>query len=269
MEVHLDRIDVDVRTRDLRVDFEREPFVRLNADGQHVGRERIGRVGVEQDRRHVFQLHRNLAGTLGQLLPGAEEERHARPSPVVDEDPERHERFSARVRLDTGFFEIAGVLPPDDRGIGRCGLDRSHRLQHLELFVAHDIGRQRMWRLHRDQSQELQQVVLHHVSQRASLFVVAGTRANPFFLGDRNLHVIDVTLVHQRLEDAVREAKHQHVLNRFLTEVVIDAVNLLLVEHFRDRVVDDTRALEVAADRFLDDDACERLGTFRRARHQA
>jgi hypothetical protein len=55
----------------------------------------------------------------------------------------------------------------------------------------------------------LQQVVLHHVAQRASLFVVAGTRADPFFFGDRNLHVIHVTLVEQRLEDAVREPQHE------------------------------------------------------------
>ena len=76
-------------------------------------------------------------------------------------------------------------------------------------------------------------MVLHHVAQRAGLLVVAGARADAFFLGDRDLHVVDVLLIEQRLEDAVREAQHQDVLDGFLAEVVVDPVDLPLVEHRR------------------------------------
>ena len=96
-----------------------------------------------------------------------------------------------------------------------------------------DVGVERVRRLHRDQRQELQHVVLHHVAQRARLFVVAGARADAFLLGHGDLHVVDVLLVEQRLEDAVGEPEHQDVLDGLLSQVVIDAVDLALVEHLR------------------------------------
>ena len=73
-------------------------------------------------------------------------------------------------------------------------------------------------------------MVLHHVAQRAGLLVVAGPRADAFRLGDGDLHVIDVLLVEQRLEEAVGEPQDQDVLDRFLAEVVIDPEDLPLVE---------------------------------------
>ena len=75
--------------------------------------------------------------------------------------------------------------------------------------------------------------------------------------------MIDVLLVEQRLEDAVGEAQHQDVLDRFLAEVVIDAVDLPLVEDLGERVVDRPRAAEVAADRLLDDEPRERFAARR------
>ena len=77
-------------------------------------------------------------------------------------------------------------------------------------------------------------MVLHHVAQRAGLLVVAGPRADAFLLGDGDLHVVDVLLVEQRLEDAVGEAQHEDVLDGFLAEVVIDAVDLPFVEDLGD-----------------------------------
>ena len=65
------------------------------------------------------------------------------------------------------------------------------------------------------------------------LLVVAGARADAFLFGHRDLHVVDVLLVEQRLEDAVGEAEDQDVLDGLLAEVVIDAVDLALVEHLR------------------------------------
>ena len=143
--------------------------------------------------------------------------------------------------------------------VDRLALDRPQRLEHLELLVADDVGVERVRRLHRDQRQQLQQVVLHHVAQRAGLLVVAGARADAFLFGDGDLHVVDVFLVEQRLEDAVGEPQHQDVLDRLLAEVVVDAVDLPLVEDLRDRVVDGARAVQIAADRLLDDQPRERL----------
>src|SRR5262245_33139670 len=65
--------------------------------------------------------------------------------------------------------------------------------------------------------------------------------------------MVDVLLIEQRLEDAVREAHHEDVLDGFLSEVVVDPVDLLLGEYRRQRVVDKLRRFEASADRFFDD----------------
>ena len=103
-------------------------------------------------------------------------------------------------------------------------------------------------------------MVLDHVAQRARLIVIAGPGSDPFFLGDRDLHMVDVLLIEQRLEEAVREAEHQNVLNGLLSEIVIDAVDLAFVEDAGDGVVDGHRAREIASDRLLDDHAGEGTG---------
>ena len=85
-------------------------------------------------------------------------------------------------------------------------------------------------RLHRRDHQQLQQVVLKHVAQHAGRVVVAAAAADVDFLGHGDLHVVDVVAVPDRLEDRVGEPQHQQVLHRFLAEVVVDAIDLLLAE---------------------------------------
>src|SRR5207249_11045142 len=59
----------------------------------------------------------------------------------------------------------------------------------------------------------------------------------------------------QRLEDRVRESEHEQVLDRLLPEVVVDAVDLLLAEDGAELAVEGPRALVIASERLLDDDA--------------
>ena len=59
--------------------------------------------------------------------------------------------------------------------------------------------------------------------------------------------------------------RHQQVLHRLLAEIVIDAIRLMLGEESEDEIVERQRALEAAAERFLDDDARPRT-VLRRAR---
>ena len=64
---------------------------------------------------------------------------------------------------------------------------------------------------------------------------------------------VDVPAVPHRLEDAVAEPESKDVLHGLLAEIVIDAVDLALVEHRRDLAVQGTGAVEVVAERLLDD----------------
>src|SRR5205814_464745 len=126
---HLDGIDANLWAWNFRDDTEGEPFVRLNADGQHVGVERRGRIPIEENGRNPFQLHGDRARALGQALAGAEKERHAGPAPVVNEYLQRDEGFGPRFSSDARLLPIAGdgltetepghVLTPHDLPVHR------------------------------------------------------------------------------------------------------------------------------------------------------
>ena len=109
-------------------------------------------------------------------------------------------------------------------------------------------------------------MVLKHVAHHAGSFVIAAAifHADGFRRGD--LHVVDVVPVPDRLEHRVGETEHQDVLHRFFAEVMIDAVDLLLVEDLVNAVIELARGLQIGAERFFDDHARARLavGFFRR-----
>ena len=107
-------------------------------------------------------------------------------------------------------------------------------------------------RLHRDQRQQLEQMVRHHVAQRAGCVVEAAAMADAELLVDGDLHVVDVIAIPDRLEHAVGEAQHQDVLDRLLAEVVIDPVDLVLVEDFQQCAVQGLGRGEVGAERLFD-----------------
>ena len=73
-------------------------------------------------------------------------------------------------------------------------------------------------------------------------------------LGDRQLHVVDVAVAPDRLEDRVREPQGVDVLHRLLAQVVVDPVDLRLLEPAVDGAGQLARRLQVVAERLLDHD---------------
>ena len=57
-------------------------------------------------------------------------------------------------------------------------------------------------------------------------------------LGHGDLHVVDIVAVPQRLKDGVGKAEGQDILDRLLAQIVVDAVDLVLVEHGVDLLVE-------------------------------
>ena len=72
--------------------------------------------------------------------------------------------------------------------------------------------------------------------------------------------MVDELAVPDRLEDAVREAQREQVLDRLLAEVVVDPEDLALVEGLLQLGVQRLGRLEVAAEGLLDDQARPALG---------
>ena len=73
-------------------------------------------------------------------------------------------------------------------------------------------------------------MVLEDVPDRARVLVERGAALDPDRLGDRDLDVVDELAVPDRLEDPVREAQREQVLDRLLAEVVVDPEDLALLE---------------------------------------
>ena len=129
------------------------------------------------------------------------------------------------------------------------------RLQHLGLLGAHGVGVEAGRRLHRGQRQKLEQVVRHHVAQRAGRVVELAAPLDADRLGDGDLHMVDVVAVPQRLEDAVGEAQHHDVLHRLLAEIMIDPIDLASRPARRGSARFSACAeCKIGAERLLDDD---------------
>ena len=79
--------------------------------------------------------------------------------------------------------------------------------QHLHLLVPHGVRLERDGRLHGDEAEELQHVVLHDVAEDAGFLVEPAAALVADRFGHRDLHVVDVLAVPDRLEEAVAEAE--------------------------------------------------------------
>src|SRR5882724_6382660 len=213
----------------------------------------------------LLEEDRDLRDPLGEALARAQVERHARPAPRVDEELHGHEGLGLRRAAHARLLAVAGdllageragrVLPAHDMGVHLTSGNGSQRLQDLELLVAHGVRVHGHGRLQRDQAHDLEEVVLHHVAQDALRLEVAAAPLDAHGLGARDLHVVDEAVVPDRLEDAVREAEDEEVLDRLLPEVVVDAIDARLVEDLVQRLVEGLRRGEIPAERLLDDDA--------------
>ena len=107
-------------------------------------------------------------------------------------------------------------------------------------------------RLHRDQRQQLKQMVRHHVAQRAGGVVKTAAMADAELFVDGDLDVIDMVAVPDRLEHAVGKTQHQDVLDGFLAEIMIDAIDLVLVDDLQQFAVQRFGRFKIGAERLFD-----------------
>ncbi len=191
----------------------------------------------EHDEGCPLELDGDLGVARGQPLAGAQVEGHIGPAPVVDHQLERGVRLGGGVAGHVRFRAIprdllairhhpVAILSPHRQVEHLIGLDRLDRAQDLALLVAHRVRLEGDRRLHGDERQQLEEVVRHHVAQRARLLVVAAARPDTHLLGHGDLHVVHVAAIPDGLEDGVGEAEDQDVLDRLLTQVVVDPVDL-------------------------------------------
>ena len=185
-----------------------------------------------------------------EALPGADEERHARPAPVLDLEPQRRVRLRRRVGGDAVDPEVALVLPADV--VRRVCLQ--HRAEQRDLRILDRRGVAAGRRLHRRGGHHLHQVVDDDVAQRADGIVEVAAVLDAEVLGHRDLDARDVLAVPDRLEDPVCEPEVEDLLEAHLPEVVVDAEDLRLLDVLVELLGELARGLAVVAEGLLDDD---------------
>lgn len=129
----------------------------------------------------LLELYDDSGAPRRQRLAGPDIKRYAGPAPIIDHQLECDIGLSCRIPHDVGGTPVCNhvpaidstspVLAPRHVAAGILHAELMHGVQHLELLGAHGVGREAGRRLHRNERQKLEQVVLHHVAQRAGCFV--------------------------------------------------------------------------------------------------
>src|SRR5215475_10264369 len=224
--------------------------LRLEPEAQNVGNRLLR--PVERTMWHRSEAHDDLLPIRRQRLAGAQEEPRSRPAPVVELEHDLGERLRAALRRDSllvGVAAIAGATRASRHIVGR---ERANGTEDVHLAVPQIAFPKTDRRLHRDQAEHLQEVVLHHVFERADLVVVAGTTFERERLVPDDLDLLDVCAAPDRLEHPVGQTRAEHVLDRGHGQEVIDAEHLVLAELLGEQAIEGPGAFEVLPERLLD-----------------
>lgn len=152
--------------------------------------------------------------------------------------------------------DIAGnVLSAHDVSEDRDRIFFSEGPHHLELFVADAIRTEVGWGFHGDEAQELEQMVLNHVSEGTGGVVIRASFFHAHWFARGDLDVIDESMIPEWLKNGIGEPQHHDVLGGFFAEVVIDAVDGVFVENVAHCLIECVGRCLVLPERFLDDDA--------------
>ena len=132
---------------------------------------------------------------------------------------QRTESLDVRILCNLGLVAVAGVLSAHQVR----ALQRTHRLKDVGLFAVHGGQAAVRRRLHREQRDDLEQVVLHHVAQTAGALIKRTAALHAELLGQRDLHAGDMVAVPDRFQERIGKTEIEDVHDRFLAEEVIDA----------------------------------------------
>jgi hypothetical protein len=172
------------------------------------------------------------------------------PSCVLDVGAQGHERFSLGVRRDTRFTAVTIVLTANH--VGR--VERRGGIEDLADLVAKRLGVERNRLFHRDEGEDLEEVRDDHVAKRSRLFEERTASLDRDRLRHVDLDVTHVVTVPDRLVESVREPQGEDVVDRLLSEEVVDSKDVGLVEALGDRGVEAARRREIGAEGLFTDD---------------
>jgi hypothetical protein len=146
---------------------------------------------------------------------------------------------------------------------------RPDRAQDIHLPIAQVAGVEADRRLHRDQAEQLQEMVLQHVLERPDAVVVAGPTFQRECLVPDDVHLSDVLAVPGGLENTVGQPGAENVLNGRHGQEVVDPVHRVLRDDLSQQQVQLGSLLQVLTEGLFQHDraALRKPGTVQR-RHR-
>ena len=99
-------------------------------------------------------------------------------------------------------------------------------------------------------------MVLDHVPECSGGIIVASSIQHSYAFRSGNLDIVYVFVVPDRLEDGIGEAEGEYVLDRFLSDVVIYSIDLLLPKHLHYLRIQSTCCAHIRSERFLEYHFC-------------
>src|ERR1700730_13970591 len=106
---------------------------------------------------------------------------------------------------------------------------------------------------HREQGDDLQQVVLNDITDCPQLLVKGPAPRDTEALSHRDLHTLDIGTVPNRLKEGIGEAEVQQILDRFFAKVVVDSEYCRFGKRLKQHLVERPCRGKIAAERLFDD----------------
>src|SRR5581483_1619166 len=131
---------------------------------------------------------------------------------------------------------------------------RAHRLKDLGFLVLHGPEVAARWRFHREERDDLEQVVLNHIAQTAGGLVEGAAAVHTEVFGERDLDARDIQAIPDRFEKRVGESEIEDVDDRLSSEEVIDAEDRVFWKHRVRGAVERACRRQVTAERLFNDD---------------
>ena len=98
-------------------------------------------------------------------------------------------------------------------------------------------------------------MVLYHIAQLTDAIVVSPSPFNADLFSNRDLHVVNATLIPLGIDKPVSKPQHQQVLHRLLTQVMVNPVNVALVEKASQGLIDLAGGGQAFANGFFKNDS--------------
>src|SRR6185437_10790905 len=122
------------------------------------------------------------------------------------------EGLDRRARFDAWLLEIATKLSAHEI----IGIQRQDRTEDLDLLVLDRLGIRGQRRFHRQVCHDLEQMILHHVADRAVGVIKSAAALYAKTLGHRDLHALNVAPIPYRLEKGIGKTEQYQILYRLL-----------------------------------------------------